>query len=430
MKCPLALREVVPATCLELPCNQGGGDGDRRLQGSVQLCRWFGRNFEPFDYQRDVIDGLLERMGSGICTGMLTLPTGAGKTAVAATAALRDLAQLERGLVVWIAPQLELLDQARIAMERAWWTGFGPHSIDLLMLRPGERFTRTHRHSVVFTTPASARKWIEEAENSSAITHLVFDEAHHLGAEVFSETWNFARQRAAKLRLALGLSATPIRHESLGAETLERSLDGTLFYPKRLAPNPIETLRARGVLSSLCVDTIPGIPRNAFAIDSAGKHHLAPLVSDADYWMSCINATHEERGRVFVFCPTRAAGALFSAHLCALGESSEFIDGEDDFGTRIAVFERFRDGKTRIVVSVGLLLEGVDCPAAEAAIVTYPIASLVRVLQVAGRISRGPAVGGTAVARLRCADPRLVRFFASQASDVDFAAAWRDGVPL
>jgi superfamily II DNA or RNA helicase len=430
VNCPLALRQVIPAGCLDLPSNQGGGDSDRRLQGSVQLCRWFGRNFEPFDYQREVIEGLLERMGTGVCAGMLTLPTGAGKTAVGAIAALRDLAQLERGVVVWIAPQLELLDQARIAMERAWWTGFGPHSVDLMMLRPGECFVRSQRHSVVFTTPASARKWLTEVENSAAITHLVFDEAHHLGAEVFAETWSFARKRAAKLRLALGLSATPIRHGSSGAETLERSLDGTLFYPKRLAPNPIETLRARGVLSTLAVDTIPGIPRSAFAIDSAGKHHLAPLMSDADYWMACINATREERGRVFVFCPTRAAGALFSSHLCVLGETAEFIDGDDDLGTRIAVFERFRDGKTRIVVSVGLLLEGVDCPAAEAAIVTYPISSLVRALQVAGRISRGPAVGGTSIARLRCADPRLVRFFGSQASDVDFAAAWCDGVPL
>ncbi len=154
------------------------------------------------------------------------------------------------------------------------------------------------------------------------------------------------------------------------------------------------------------------------------------MVSDADYWMACIAAAQQERGRVFVFCPTRAAGALFSAHLCSLGESSEFVDGEDDLGTRIAVFERFRDGQTRVLVSVGLLFEGVDCPAAEVAILTYPITSVVRTLQVAGRISRGPAVGGTAEARLRCADPRLVRFFSSQASDIDFAASWRDGIPL
>ncbi len=428
LKLPLALRGVVPEGCLQAPPNRGGRGAAPQAVYDLQLTRWGGRPFTPFDYQQDVIVGLTDRQRAGRVVGMLALPTGAGKTAVAAATVLQGLAQSMHGLVLWIAPQRELLQQAVAAFERVWWSGSGPNSLGLEVVRPGVNCQMGRDCSVVFSTPASAARWLAESGRGSRVTHLVFDEAHHLGADFFSAVWDTARVESDQLRLVLGLSATPRRSDGHRAEALEEALDRTLFYPKVLAPSPVQALRSRGVLAALEVLDLPGIPRYAF--DANGNAALDALVSDPDYWMACIEAARAEAGRVLVYCPTRESGQLFAVHLNALGEQAEFLDGEDSLDVRLAAFERFRDGHTRLLVNVGLLLEGVDCPSADAAVVTYSVGSVNRVLQIAGRVSRGPAVGGGRTARVVCADPRMTKLLRSQAADPDYLAAWTNGVPL
>lgn len=428
LKLPVALRGVVPEGCLYTPPNRGGRGGPPQAVYDLQLTRWGGRPFTPFDYQRDVIRGLIDRQRSGRVVGMLALPTGGGKTAVAAATVLQGLAQSMRGLVLWIAPQRELLQQALAAFERVWWSGLGPNSLGLEVVRPGVDCRMERDCSVVLSTPASAARWLAEGGRGSQITHLVFDEAHHLGANFFSSVWDAARFESTQLQLVLGLSATPRRLDGHRAEALEEALDRTLFYPKVLAPTPVQALRSRGVLAELQVVDLPGVPWYAF--DAQGNAALDALVSDPDYWMACIEAARSELGRVLVYCPTRDAGQLFASHLNFLGEHAEFIDGEDPLDVRLAAFERFRDGHTRLLVNVGLLFEGVDCPSADAAVVTYSVGSVNRVLQIAGRVSRGPAVGGGRTARVVCVDPRMTKLLRSQAADPDYLAAWTNGVAL
>jgi ATP-dependent helicase IRC3 len=402
----------------------------RRAALDRQLRRWEGNPFTPFAYQQAVIDGLSRRSSEGCLAGMLVLPTGGGKTSVGIAVALERLRSQDRGLVVWIAPQRELLQQAMQACERVWWSGRGPHSLDLRILQSSREPGPTAGHSMVFGTPVTVDRWLERIDAGSRVTQVIFDEAHHLGAEVYSHVWLRLREGSRSMELALGLSATPMRRESSTFDAMTSALDGQLFYPQCLLPNPIRALRKLGVLSALRVKHIDSIPGYARQLGEGLGAGSSVLSADPDYWMGCINATLSATGRTIVYCPSRALGELFARHLCSLGERAEFMDGDDEIEARTSVLERFRDGQTRVVVNVGLLLEGVDCPAAESAVITFPVQSPIKLLQIAGRLSRGPAVGGTSEATLHCSDMAVAKFFGELSAEPDYSALWPNGTAL
>ena len=419
---PAGLAGVVPASCLSFPANQGGDWPARTEPLHLELRRWTGKQFSPFSFQSTIVDSMLAE-GSG--HGLLCLPTGAGKTATAAFLALRALerSRNEAPLVVWIAPQRELLVQAAAAFERVWWSGAGPHSLDVrIIARHGEQMN-TRRPQVLVLTPIMAGKVVQDSGVAARVEQVFFDEAHHASASVFGGVWRtFAAM--SNVKFALGLSATPSRDVEGELTALRGGFFDTLIQSRELGDRPRDRLVELGVLSSIQVESIAGIPEYLQAGVGSGGAAARSLVESPERWKACLDAALEFQGRLIVYTPNRLLGTLFARHLMQEGSTSEFIDGEDSLATRISALERFRDGVTRVLVSVQLLLEGIDCPAADGALITYPIASRNRVAQIIGRISRGPATGGSVSARLLCADRTLAAFAEHAALPFDYSAGW------
>lgn len=419
---PAGLARVVPSDCLSFPANQGGDWPTRTEPVHLELRRWTGARFSPFSFQSTMVDSML---AAGRAHGLLCLPTGAGKTATAAFLALRALerSQIEAPIVVWIAPQRELLVQAAAAFERVWWSGVGPHSVDVrIVTRQGEPMG-ARRPQVIVLTPIMAGKVLLESSISARVEQVFFDEAHHASASVFGGVWR-ALSGMSEVKFALGLSATPSRDVEDELAALRRGFFDTLIQSRELGDRPRERLVELGILSAIQVESIAGIPEYLQAGAGYSGAAARSLAESPERWIACIGAAKNFRGRLIVYVPNRLLGTLFASHLMQQGETAEFIDGEDSLATRISALERFRDGLTRVLVSVQLLLEGVDCPAADGALITYPIASRNRVAQIIGRISRGPATGGSAAARLLCADRTLAAFAEHAALPFDYSAGW------
>ena len=95
-----------------------------RTPDIVELRRW-GRTYRPFEFQSEIIEGLVEALEEGPVVGLIALPTGSGKTRTAAWTCLRAMSEYhgKEGIAVWLAPQKELVDQAAEAMQAAWWSG-------------------------------------------------------------------------------------------------------------------------------------------------------------------------------------------------------------------------------------------------------------------------------------------------------------------
>ena len=93
-----------------------------------------------------------------------------------------------------------------------------------------------------------------------------------------------------------------------------------------------------------------------------------------------------------------ASGIPHSKHIVeqfqAAGISAEHIDYFADDDERAAILDRFARGETMVLSNVALLSEGWDCPTTEVMILARPTRSLIRFIQMVGRVLR-PAGGKT-----------------------------------
>jgi superfamily II DNA or RNA helicase len=367
----------------------------------VELRRW-GPPFSPLDFQAEVIRGLSALLHDTSICGLLSLPTGSGKTLTASRVVVEALThpRARSAQALWIAPQRELLAQASEALQSAWWSGFGPPSLDVRLLERSRDYAPAERSTCWLATPMMAHKLLSEFQGKLEIA--VFDEAHHAAAEVFGATWeHLARGEGHPPRLALGLSATPTRERDSERVLLRQAFSDTLFVPRKLAHHATLALIEAGVLSRPEFRLIPGVPEFARQREVADLRRLQSFAADPDRWQAIIECIVErERGQTVTYALDREHGQCLTKHLRWLGEQAEYVDGDTPIGSRIGVFERFRNGETRVLVNVELMIEGVDCPAAESAVLTYPVRSHLRLRQMVGRVLRGPAVGGTAECRV------------------------------
>src|SRR5699024_7971535 len=96
----------------------GGSSSSKVAHGSdsehhddVHLVRAESRP-DLFDYQSDLVNSALQTLASESATaGLISLPTGAGKTRTGVYLIFEYLASRPRSRVVWIAPTRELVEQ-------------------------------------------------------------------------------------------------------------------------------------------------------------------------------------------------------------------------------------------------------------------------------------------------------------------------------
>ena len=390
---------LIPEAARGLPVRGGAGGVTQSPPARVELRRWH-RPFVPLDYQTEIIAGIERLLLQGSVTGLLSLPTGSGKTVTAARALLDALNSLDSSsrspVALWLAPQVELLQQAMQGLQAAWWSGIGPATLDLLLLQQSA-IPAIVRPSVFLCTAARAQR-IADFSGANC-TCVVFDEAHHVAGNVFEKVWTSARQLVReKHGLALGLSATPLRSIRDEQSMLVRAFDSCLLVPRSLYPKPVESLFGRGVLAKPRFEEVPCEVEHARGRVRGDRRTIEQLSRDRDRWDALIAYAMKASEKTIVFAPNRKFGEAFCRHLRFLGKSAEYVDGDAAFVERQGVFERFSGTQTQVVVNVSLFVEGVDCPAAEKVLLTYPVGTRIRLAQMIGRVLRGPAMGGTASA--------------------------------
>eukprot|EP00850_Spirogloea_muscicola_P014158 SM000100S09385 [mRNA] locus=s100:56635:65447:- [translate_table: standard] len=161
-------------------------------------------NMERRDYQYDITERAL------LGNTLVCLPTGLGKTFVAAVVMYNFLRWFPKGKVVFVAPTRPLAGQQIKAVQRI--THFPEAKIVLLTgeVPPAERRHSWQSSSAFFLTPQTLQKDIESGSCPyKKVTCLIVDEAHHAVGQ------NSARVVAKKLLNAgigvriIGLTATP-----------------------------------------------------------------------------------------------------------------------------------------------------------------------------------------------------------------------------
>lgn len=342
---------------------------------------------------------------------LIVLPTGAGKTATAVTWLLDWLAASSDRKVLWVAHQRELVDQAALSFQeqaRAQAAGFtgkmrlihGAGSAGSTLVEPGLRIAVATVQSIC---PSGNSRKIEALERFCAgPTIVVVDEAHRAAARSYCELLDVV-QTKSRVRL-LGLTATPT---PTGAGAWHRFRQR---FPQTLITVDPAELVQRGILARPVfhkVDTHISIEmsaedvRRSLQIDvpDAVLKELAKPARDqmlVDHWV----AAKDDWGKTLVFATSIEHAEALTRRLADAGAEVRCIHSRSP-ELRSDTLAWFRSSKCdAVLVSVGMLTEGVDLPDAQTAFLARPTTSAVLMRQMVGRVLRGPRARGTAVAHL------------------------------
>ncbi len=309
-------------------------------------------------YQERALADTRSAHASGKKRPMVQLPTGSGKTLLAAHIVRGALGKGRR--VAFVVPALSLIDQTVAAFEAV-----GIHAVGV-MQGCHERTDFDQPVQVCSAQTLARRK-------KPNVDLVIVDEAHLMFKAILK--W-MAEPAMARVPF-IGLSATPwskglgkhFDHVIVAASTRQLIEAGYLAPFKAFAPSDVD-------LSG--VSTV------------AGDFHEGQLgaAMDRPQLVGGVVQTWLRLGDgrpTICFCVNRKHAQHICERFIEAGVAASYVDGETSREDREAVFERFRSGETRIIVNVAVLTAGVDFPNASCIIDARPTKSRMRFVQSLGR---------------------------------------------
>lgn len=377
-------------------------------------------------YQRNIVDKVRSmfrnaRVNGNERRGMISMPTGSGKTRVAVQAiveAMRDDAF--KGGILWVADRDELCEQAVEAWRQAW-SSIGANGSFLRISRMWAGQSRplptNDLHIVVATIQTLNARLLNQAAEYDFLTDfnlVVFDEAHRSIAPIFTSVMQdigLTRRQEANEPFLLGLTATPYR----GYNEEETAWLARRYGSNRLDAGAFESddpqdvigeLQNMHVLARADHETIEG---GEFVLNEDELQEMqrvpwwlpqsveARIAEDAERTKRIIEAYDTHIGRdwpTLIFATSVEHAKTVAALLNARGIKSRAVSGETESSTRRRVVKEFRSGGIKALVNYGVFREGFDAPKTRAIIVARPVYSPNLYFQMIGRGLRGIKNGG------------------------------------
>ena len=343
-----------------------------------------------FKYQQELVTAI-ERVCSsapGGNIGLVALPTGAGKTRTAAVALLRILSNRRASLVLWLAPTIELLEQASSTIRSMWLADRSAPDLDLVRTDLVGEFPTDVERGVFLSTPQMIAARLKRGRVPRTDI-VVFDEAHHIEAPVFRGA--LERLRREQGTAVIGLSATPGRTSEAETERLVDFFDGRLLRSDQLGRDPIKVLQRRGVLARVGFKEVPPAGAQAARSAAVSKRDVAQFRA-----VVRLARTLAAKSRVLVFAASVDYAGVLAAALRCEGTRAAAVSSRDDGRVRRSRLRAFEHGELSVIANKQLLATGYDCPAVRHVILATRIGSAILFEQIVGRASRGPRVGGHA----------------------------------
>ena len=318
------------------------------------------------DYQQQAINTLRLAFQSGAMAPLLCLPTGGGKTIILATIAAQAAARGRQVLI--LVHRRELIHQASRKLADI--------GLDHGLIAAG--MAATDQPVQVASVQTLVRRLPTLDWQPSLI---IIDEAHHASAGSWTtvlDKWPDA--------FRLGVTATPCRLDGRG---LSSAFDHLVLGPSVADLTDWGFLSPARIYAPPVVADLSGLRRRAgdYATDQASTAMNRPTVTgDA--------IAHYQRLapglRAIAFCCSIDHASHVAASFNTAGIPAATLLGNTP--DRDAVVAAFDAGAVQILVSVDVVSEGFDIPAASCAILLRPTQSLGLYLQQVGRVLR-PAPG-------------------------------------
>ncbi len=391
---------------------------------------------ELHDFQKAIVANVRDMLRKGRVDGdnqrgMISMPTGSGKTRVAVQAITKAMSHDGfKGGILWVADRDELCEQAVQAWRKVW-SSIGEHGSQLRISRmwagQPEPEPTSDLHVVIATIQTLNAKLSNQPDKYRFLTDftlVVFDEAHRSIAPTFTSvmkeiglTW---RQEDDEPFL-IGLTATPYRgHDEEETKWLanrygNNRLDAGVFA----SDDPKEVIGELQDMDVLARADHKNIEGGTFQLSSEELKEISKfaqgtdemkrllgwlprsvedrIAGDAERTKRIIRAyeKHIDRNwQTLIFATSVEHAQTVAALLNAKGIKSRAVSGETDSVTRRRVVGEFRRGEIKVLVNYAVFREGFDAPMTQAIIVARPVYSPNLYFQMIGRGLRGVKNGG------------------------------------
>ena len=324
------------------------------------------------DYQEDLLTRVQSELRPDKARVMMQLPTGGGKTVIAAHLLKNWLTPGRNS--VWLTHRKELVNQTRKMLSDAgiavypgdgWATGTPAPMINggviILMAQTVSRRI------------ARAGVW----KNYAADDLMIIDEAHHATAK----GWERAVRRFPGK--AVGMTATPWRlSQKEGFDHLFKNLTcgpdvpdlqglDFLCNARVLVPSPEYRIQG-GEVGSIGDYTEGGIER-------ANQEHIM-TAGVLEFWKN-----HARDRQTIIYAVSVRHARNLAALFVSEGIPTAAMLGNTPQQTRDAMIAKFSNGELRVLVNVAVATEGFDLPDASCVVIARPTQSLALYLQMLGR---------------------------------------------
>ena len=376
------------------------------------------------DYQRKVVGNvrsLIQSDGAlGGRRGMISMPTGSGKTRVAVQAVVEAIREDGfDGGILWVADRDELCEQA-VEAWRQVWSSEGTQATQLRISRmwagQPQPLPTTTLHVIVASIQTLVAKIERDPDSYEFLADfklLVFDEAHRSVAPTFTSVMQdlgLTRWRRPKEPFLIGLTATPYRgHDERETTRLvnrysRNRLDTGAFasgHPEVV----IRELQAMRILAQADHSTIEG-GHFSLSADEMRQSATAPWLPDsvqnriADDTDRTRRIVGEYMNRIdpdwptLIFATSVEHSRIVAALLTSKGIKARAVSAGTDPSSRRRIVEEFRAGEIKALVNYSIFREGFDAPKTRAIIVARPVYSPNLYFQMIGRGLRGVKNGG------------------------------------
>lgn len=333
------------------------------------------------DYQQELLEQAETALLPADARVMLQLPTGGGKTHIAAALLKRWLHHRRRA--VWLTHRTELADQTRRmladsgvpAMDPAWPSGQVAPSITngavILMAQTVGRRT------------SGGEIWGQYRSDDL----LVIDEAHHATAD----GWQRAiEQWPGRI---IGLTATPWRLSKFegfdhlfrnlisGPQISEMQAAGWLCPANLLMPRPEEIIRGGEITAGDYGES---------GIEQANSDRPDLMTAGARrFWQ-----THAAERSTIVYAISQNHARNLNAVFNDAGIPAALMLNDTPPVERASAVASFGNGNLRVLINVAIATEGFDLPDASCIVITRPTMSLALYLPMIGRGLRPKTDGG------------------------------------
>lgn len=303
---------------------------------------------------------------------LVVAPTGAGKTVIFCSIALRVIGKGKR--VYLIAHRIEIVEQIGAALRRL--------GVPFGWIAPG------HPYQPQQVMVAMVQSLSRRATSIPAPDLLVVDEAHHATAGTYQ-----AVMAAWASAYVLGVTASPARTDGRGL--------GDCFDYMILGPSMRELI-TRGYLAPFKYFA-PPVSANFDGLAVRGgdfaRDQIAKVMDTSTITGDAIQHYRKRLdGRpAIAFCSSVEHAEHVAAQFCASGYRAASVDGAMKLNERTDRIKAIGDGRLNVLTSCDVISEGTDIPSVSGAILLRPTMSLIVHLQQCGRVLRPKEDGSHAI---------------------------------